>query len=296
MNEIVYLNGHYVPKSQAVIPIEDRGFQFADGVYDLAKFCGRRPLRFAEHIGRLIESCARVGICGAPSAGDWRRIAERLVGECALSDDTSVTHILYMQVTRGVAPRNYRLPESIPPTCLAYFLPAPVYTAEQRENGVQLISYPDERWEHCHVKTIMLLPTVLAKHAAFEAGAFDALLVNRNGIVTEGTSSNAFCVRGDVVHTHPTSGTILPGVTRILVGEAAARAGVQVREVAMTLEEFKAADELFLSSTSMHIMPATVVDGTPVADGRVGPVTRRLAGVLDDMVRKEIENCPPFGA
>jgi len=288
LQQVVYLNGQFVPMAQAFVPIEDRGYQFADGVYDVLKFVGRRAVRWTQHFERLAESCAGLRITGIPSEPEWRDIIAQLAERSEIQDDPTHSAILYIQVTRGVAPRIHYFPEPMPlPTVIAYFKTAPVYPNELRAQGVSLISHPDERWGRCHIKSIALLPVVLAKQAAREAGVFEALLV-RNGYVTEGGASNAFCVRGGVVYTHPEGPHILSGVTRGIVLDAAARLGIEVRQEPVALEDFRRADEAFLSSTTMNVMPVTRLDGAPIGTGKVGPVTQALAQAVEDIIREEL--------
>jgi D-alanine transaminase len=287
VREYVYLNGSYVAKADAVVPVDDRGYQFADGVYEVVKYYGRRPLRLDLHLERLEESCAGLRIIGAPAAAEWVQILDALVECTDLPDDPGQCFTLYQQVTRGVAPRNHLFPSGVKPGCVAYFMKCPVYAPELRERGIALSSQPDERWNHCDLKTIMLLPSIMAKQAARDAGAFEALLV-RSGVVTEGSSTNVFCVREGIVYTHPGGGAILSGVTRALTLMAAERAGLQVREEPVTHSQFAAADEAFLTSTTMNVMPATVLDGKPIGSGEVGPITCRIASAVDDLINQEI--------
>ncbi|MCX7625828.1 MAG: D-amino acid aminotransferase [Candidatus Sumerlaeaceae bacterium] len=287
LRQVVYLNGRFVPMADAVVPIEDRGYQFADGVYDVLKFHGRRPVRLTQHLERLTESCAGLHIEGIPSPAQWLEIINDLAERSGLAHEPTETSILYIQVTRGVAPRVHYFPEPQPtPTVLAYFKTAPVYPPELRERGAALISHPDERWGRCHIKSIALLPVVLAKQAAREAGALEALLV-RDGVVTEGGASNAFCVRDGVVYTHPDGPRILSGVTRGIVLDAAQRLGIELRQEPVTLEEFRRADEAFLSSTTMNVMPVTRLDGSPIGHGAVGPITQALAQCVDQIIAEE---------
>lgn len=285
---VAYVNGHYVDLDKAVVPVEDRSCQFADGVYEVSRFIGRRPVRLGEHLQRLEESCALLGIKGAPAAEDWRRIIARLLDDSGIPHDDAFETILYQQVSRGAAPRSHLFPPaSTPPSCVAYFRIKPAYTAKQRSGGVALISQPDERWNRCNIKSVCLLPSVLAKQAAHDAGGFEALLV-RDGIVTEGSSTNAFCVRGGKILTHPDGPRILSGVTRGLAFDAAALAGIEVVLQPVTFQEYIAADEAFLTSTTMNVMPVTSVDGKPIATGAVGPVTSRLAAAVDDLMWREL--------
>jgi D-alanine transaminase len=287
LRQIVFLNGKFVPMAEAVVAVEDRGYQFADGVYDVMKFYGRRPLRLGPHLGRLMDSCAGLRIEGGHGTAEWAEIISSLAERSDVSRDPGAQTILYLQVTRGVAPRNHMLPSPSPkPASVAYFKAPPVYTPEQREQGVALSTQPDERWARCQIKSIALLPVVLAKQAAREAGAFEALLV-KDGIVTEGAATNVFCVRGGVAYTHPQGCRILSGVTRGLVMDAASRIGVEVREEPVAIEDFRAADEVFLSSTTMDVMPVTRLDGAPIGNGKVGEVTSRLAEAVLRIIREE---------
>ncbi len=287
MRQVVYLNGRFVPMAEAVVPIEDRGYQFADGVYDVLKFHGRCAVRLTAHLERLTESCAGLRIEGVPPAQEWRSIMAELAERSELGHTFEDTVILYIQVTRGVASRIHYFPEPRPnPTVLAYFKAAPVYPVEWRRDGASVITMPDERWGRCHIKSIALLPVVLAKQAAREAGALEALLV-RDGIVTEGGASNAFCVRQGVIFTHPEGPRILSGVTRGIVLDAARRLGIEVREEPVPIEEFRAADEAFLSSTTMNVMPVTRIDSAPVGSGAVGEITRSIAAAVEEIIREE---------
>lgn len=288
MNNVVFLNGQYVPMEKAVVPVEDRGYQFADGVYDVVKFFGHKPLRFREHLDRIAHSCEGMRFEGYPGSDEWLSIVSRLLRECEVPDDMEQTTILYQQVTRGVAPRNHLFPSGLRPTVLAYFKKCPTYSDEQRNNGVSLSTQPDERWARCNIKSICLLPAIWAKQAAHQAGAFEALLV-RDGVVTEGSSTNAFCVLDGVVFTHPCGGHILPGVTRTLALEAAAAAGMSVRQECVPVERFLAADEVFLTSTTMNLMPVTSIDGRKVGNGLVGALSRKLAAAMDSIVARDIK-------
>jgi D-alanine transaminase len=288
LRDIVYVNGRYLPREQAVVNVEDRGYQFADGVYDVVRFHGRRDLRARAHLERLQQSCEALRIFGTPDMEKWLAIIEQLLDECEITEDDENVRILYQQISRGVCPRSHTFPKTpCEPSVVAYFRAAPVYSPELRKTGVGLSTQPDERWNRCNIKAICLLPVILAKQAAVEAGALDALLV-RGGVVTEGGSTNAYCVRDGTVWTHPEGPHILPGITRTLVFEAAHRAGVPIHENAVTLEEFRAADEAFISSTTMDIMPATRLDGKPIGKGSVGPVTSRLMEQMGELIAQEI--------
>ena len=288
MREIVYLDGQFVDRADARVSVEDRGYQFADGIYEVVRFHGRRGLRFDEHLARLERSAAHLRIQGVPSAAEWHETINKLMDLCEIPDDDSVVNCLYQQITRGDNPRNHVFPKAaISPVCVAYFRPAPAYAPEVRAAGINLSVQPDERWERCYIKSVCLLPVVLAKQAAVEAGAFEALLVRTNGTVTEGGSTNTYCVINGAVHTHPEGPHILSGITREMVFEAARNSGIEIVERPVPIEEFRAADEAFISSTTMDIMPATKIDGVAVGNGLVGPVTTKLMESLAAMVKAE---------
>lgn len=293
MRDFVYVNGEFLPRDDARVSVEDRGYQFADGVYEVVRFHGRRGLRLDAHLERLHRSAEALRIYDTPSISDWYAILDQLMEECHLPGDEYHVTTLYQQVSRGTSPRNHLFPKGQPaPSVVAYFRMAPAYTPEQRLAGITLSSQPDERWPRCFIKSVSLLPVVMAKQAAYEAGAFEALLV-RDGIVTEGGATNAYCVRDGVLYTHPEGPHILSGVTRTMVLEAADRAGVEVRQQGVTLEEFRTAEEAFISSTTMDIMPATRLDGRAIGNGQVGPVTRRLVAAITELVQAELGFAEP---
>jgi D-alanine transaminase len=288
VRDIVFVNGRYVPREEATVSVEDRAYQFGDGVYEVVRFHGRRGLRLRPHLERLLRSSGELRITGGPSVEQWLDIVQRLQDECEIPEDDEKAYTLYQQVSRGVCARNHVFPKThCEPSLVAYFRHAPEYTPAQRATGIALSSQLDERWERCYIKSVCLLPVVLAKQAAIEAGAFEALLV-RDGIVTEGGATNAYCVRNGIVWTHPEGKHILSGVTRAMVLEAAHNAGVTVREEPVTIEQFRNADEAFISSTTMDIMPATKLDGKAIASGQVGPVTQRLMSAMAEIIAHEV--------
>lgn len=265
---IVYLNGTYLPREEAKISPEDRGFMFADAIYEVARFYRGRQYRLAEHLRRMRDGLAAVRIAQDPAF--YPEVARRLLEENRLTDADA---IVYAQVSRGVAPRAHAFPAAtVRPTVFAF---ARAADPEPPPAGGRAILVPDERWGRCDIKTVMLLPNVLAAQAAREAGAIDAILT-RDGIAWEGTKANLFCVTGGVVRTAPNGPRILPGVTRLAALEAAARLRLPVEERPIPLEELFAADEVFLASTTMWTYPLIEVDGRKIADGKPGPVARLL--------------------
>lgn len=266
---IVYLNGQFLPYSQAVVPVEDRAFQFADGIYEVVRCYDGRPFELDRHFQRLRDSAAALNLPLPLDQGDFDRIVAQLLDRQQLRDAT-----VYLQVTRGAAPRQHQIPAGLAPTVVAIARPAQSPPEEQVRQGVTVITVPDNRWGLCYIKTVGLLPNVLARQQAHEEGAFDAVFV-RDGLVTEASSSNVFCVIDGVVYTHPLA-NILPGITRAVVLEILTELGIPCREEAVPVQRFRAADEVFLTGTVLEVMGVAAVDGRPVGQGRTGPVTLRV--------------------
>ncbi len=276
---LVYLNGEFVPYEKALIPVEDRGNLFADGVYEVIRFYGGRPLAMEAHMERLKRSAEAIRL-PAPDIGELTRAGLELVKANGVVDGS-----LYLQISRGVAPRNHRFPEGVKPTVFMIAREVPRPDPQLVNSGVACITVKDIRWGRCDIKSIGLLPNVLAKQEAYEKGAYEAIFV-RDGVVTEGTSSNLFAVRGGRLITHPEGEHILPGITRRIVLHLAEREGVEVELAEMKAEELQDVDELFLSGTIAELMPVTSVDGRPVGSGEVGPITRRLRAQYDALVER----------
>ncbi|HSJ09746.1 MAG TPA: D-amino-acid transaminase [Longimicrobiales bacterium] len=267
----VYLNGSYIDHTAAVIPVDDRGFLFADGVYEVVRVYNGRPFLFSAHIQRLRAGLAALRISDSVVDG-LEDIATRLIANNGVSADGTI----YIQVTRGVAPRKHAFPaDSVTPTLYAFAKPFRNYPAEHFERGVAAITVPDTRWSRCDIKSIALLPNVLANQQAHEAGAFEALFV-KDGIVIEGSHSNLFAVLDGTLITYPSSNYILSGITRNLVLHLARELGIPAREAPLYWEQLGDVEELFLSGTTTEITPLATVDGRAVGSGSRGPVTARL--------------------
>ncbi|GAB6877491.1 D-amino-acid transaminase [Thermaerobacter litoralis] len=267
--EVVFLNGSFVPYEQAVVPVEDRGFLFADAIYEVIRCYGGRFFRLDDHLQRLEQSAAALDIPLPYDRARWAAVLEELIQRNGVRDGS-----VYVQVTRGVAPRSHTWAEGLQPTVVAIARSGGTPAPEAVERGVKAITVPDNRWGLCWVKTTGLLPNVLAKQQAARAGAYEALFV-RDGLLTEGTSSNVFVVLEGVVYTHPLA-NILPGVTRAVVLEVAREAGLEVREQAIPAGWLERATEVILSGTNSEVLAVVEVDGRPVGDGRPGPVFARL--------------------
>lgn len=269
----VYLNGEYIPKDEAKISVDDRGFLFADGVYEVTPFYEGVPFYLDRHMARLRRGLAWMRIDYDVDQLD--EIHRQLLIRNGV--DGAETSIVYLQITRGVAPRSHPFPTTpVPPTvyCFAKAWQRP--SAEDFERGFRAVTIPDRRWARVDIKTIALLPNVLAYQAAVDAGVTDAIQV-RDGVALEGAHNNLFGVFDGTVVTHPATNVILPGITRGVVLELARENGMPVDERPILVEELADADELFFTGTTSEVRPTTQVDGRPVGDGRVGPVTRALA-------------------
>lgn len=267
----VFLNGDYLPLGEARISPLDRGFVFADGVYEVIPAYGGRLLRLDAHLQRLDNSLAGIRLANPLGRTAWRDVLEGLVARNGGGDRS-----VYLQVTRGPAfPRDHAFPEHPQPTLFAMTTPLRGLDPALRAGGVRVISHPDIRWDRCDLKTVALLPAVLMKQLAKEAGAFETLLV-RNGRVMEGAASNVFAVRGGLLVTPPKGPFLLPGITRDLVLELAVEHAFPWQEAELPLDGLAQVDELWLTSSTREIVPVTELDGRPVGSGRPGPVYARF--------------------
>ncbi|HEX2137448.1 MAG TPA: D-amino-acid transaminase [Microvirga sp.] len=278
MSRVVYLNGSFVPAEDAKVPVMDRGFLFADGVYEGIGVLGGRLVDNEAHLERLERSLAEVRIANPHSRGEWTRIEEDLVRRNGVTEG-----FLYLQVTRGVAERDFVFPKDAVPTVMLFTQAKAIVQSPLAETGIAVASVPDLRWKRRDIKSLSLLAQVLAKQAAVEAGAHEAWMVE-DGYVTEGGSSSAFIVtQAGTIVVRPLSHAILPGITRRAVLRLAAEAGLGLEERAFTLEEAHVAAEAFNTSASGFVLPVVSIDGRPVGNGKPGPMTRRLRQLYIEM-------------
>lgn len=268
-DEIVYLNGEFVPYSQARVPVEDRGLNFADGIYEVVRVVGGRLFHIEGHLARLEHGVRALEIRLDRSL---EAIAEGMAETARRNGVTEGT--VYVQLTRGVALRKHGFPESVAPTLFMLSRPFTGRTADERA-GVACITVPDTRWALCEIKTTGLLPNVLAYEQARRAGAYEAIFV-RDGAITEGAHTSVFAVFDGVVWTHPIR-NILPGVTRTLILEHLKETGPGVREEPVPLPRFREAAEVFITGTTTEVLPVVRLDGERVGEGVRGPVTGRIA-------------------
>ena len=280
MEALANLDGVILPLAEARVPALDRGFLLGDAVYEVLRVYGGKPWLEEEHFRRLGQSLAAIRLAGI----DLPRLRARM--HETLRAGTFREAIVYLQVTRGAAPRMHPFPPAARPLEFLYAqeLHEP-YEAERRD-GVGVITHPDVRWGRCDIKSTNLLANVLACQAARDAGCLEALLVLPDGTLTEGTHTSFFGVLHGTLLTAPNSPDILPGITRGLVLNLAARAGIPVREHVLQRDDLAKVTELFLTGTTSEVMPVVKVDDRPIADGRPGPITRRLQAVYRDAVRE----------
>lgn len=280
----VYLNGEYVPQEQARVSVDDRGFLFADGVYEVCRIYNGHFFLLEPHMQRMRRGLNDLQI-PADVVDEIPAIAERLL---ELNPDCTRLGNLYIQVTRGAAPRAHAFPKpAVPPTVFVAVRNAKPYPTSYFQDGVGAITVPDIRWARCDIKSIALLPNVLANQQAHEAGVFEALFV-RDGEVIEGSHSNLFGVLDGELWTAPSSGHILSGITRQMVLEKAREAGIAVRESAIPAARIGEVTELFLSGTTTEIMPVVKLDGNAVGDGTPGPITRQLRDAYPSWIDEEL--------
>lgn len=292
MPRIAYVNGAYVPLAEAAVSIEDRGYQFADGVYEVAVALNGRLFDWEEHAARLRRSLAALSIAEPMSPRALDLVARKL-----LAKNGAANALLYIQVTRGTARRDHPFPADTRPTLVMTVRPfdyAP--RARQQATGIRILTQPDQRWARCDIKSISLLPNILAKQAARQAGAFEAWMIGDDGVVTEGASTNAWIVTADgMLITHPADHNILAGVMRATLIRLAREAGYRIEERPFTLDEARAAAEAFITSTSAPCLGIVVIDGTPIGNGAPGPTTLRLGRMLWDEVERQTGYRPATG-
>lgn len=275
---LVYLNGEFLPPERAAVPVFDRGFIFGDGVYEVIPVFGGRLFRLAHHLARLDNSLAQIHLRNPLTAGEWERIFARLI------EGNGPDQSIYLQVTRGVAPRDHAYPPNIPPTVFAYAQALKYPAPETIAAGVAAITTVDIRWARCDIKAIALLANAMLRQEATERGAVEAILV-RDGVVTEGAASNIFIVRQGRLITPPKGPFILPGITRDLALELARAHRIPCAEETIPEASLYDADEIWLTSSMREILPITRLNDKPVGTGRPGPMHARVFALYKDYQR-----------
>jgi D-alanine transaminase len=272
MSRIAYVNGRYVPHKDARVHIDDRGYQFGDGIYEVCAVRGGAMVDSVPHLDRLERSLREMAMAMPMSRAALESVMRETIRRNLVREG-----IVYLQLTRGVAPRDHAFPTNPKTQVVVTARNAKPHAAAMLEDGVKAVVQPDIRWGRCDIKTISLLPNCMAKQAARIAGAYEAILVDEAGVVTEGSSSNAWIVTPDgTLVTRPPSNEILNGITRLEILKIARALGLAFEERAFTLEEMRRAREAFVSSASSYAMPITQLDDAPIANGKPGTLSLKL--------------------
>jgi D-alanine transaminase len=279
--ELVWLNGKITPFAQARVGLEDRGFQFADGVYEVVRFYRSRCFTLDEHMERLEQSATALRI---PLPLDRVQLKQAIIDLVDRGGEGE--GMVYLQLTRGEAPRAHPFPDTAKPTLLFYTRPLPAPWRPGEGDGIKLFSAADERWKKCWIKSLALLGNVLAKQQAIENGADEAVFIDGE-IVTECSASNIFCVKRGSVYTHPVGPKVLPGITRLVVAQLCKQMNVPFVEAALTPREMQAAEEIFITSTTRELAWVREWDRKTVGGGKCGTLTKRLHEGYRDRVRAE---------
>ncbi len=264
-----FLNGEYLPLEDCKISVLDRGFIFGDGVYELITVYQNQPFYLSQHLARLQRSMLEIKVASPYSESEWEGLISDLVQQSEHQDLA-----VYIQVTRGVAPRDHVCSNTIRPTVFAMANALPTISAEYLESGVELITSTDTRWQRCDIKAISLLANILAKQAAVEADAIEAIMI-RDDYALEGSASNLFLVRNGIVFTHPKDNLILPGITRDFVIELLEELEIECKQQKIPKDWLYSSDELWITSSTKEVLAATKIDQKRVADGKPGELWRK---------------------
>jgi D-alanine transaminase len=277
---MVFLNGQFLPLDEAKVPVLDRGFIFGDGVYEVVPVYSKVPFRLEEHLARLERSLAAVAIRNPYTREQWRGFIAELVARQEFDDQA-----IYFQVTRGVAKRDHAFPKNAEPT--VFMMSTPLVNPPQTlvEQGAKAVSAQDNRWLRCDIKSISLIGNVLLREISAEVDAAETILF-RDGKLTEASASNVFIVRGGVIQSPPKSSLILPGITYDVVAELARADGIPLQFRQIAEAEVRAADEIWVTSSSKEVLAIVLLDGAKVGDGRPGPVFRRMYRLYQDFKQK----------
>jgi D-alanine transaminase len=269
----VYLNGRFVPLAEAKVPVLDRGFVFGDGVYELVPVYSKKPFRLDEHLRRLQASLDGIRLANPHGTDRWRELILRLIALQEFADQS-----VYIQVTRGVAPRDHAFPTGVAPTVFMFAQPLVTATAEQKAAGVCAVTATDNRWLRCNIKAISLLANILLRQQSVDAGCAETVML-RDGFLTEGAASTIFVVKDGVLRAPPPSNLMLTGITYDVLLELAATHGIPHEVRAISEAEVRAADELWMTSSTREIMAIVKLDGAAVGAGVPGPLARRMDGL-----------------
>ena len=265
-SQLVYLNGEYLPLNEAKVSVLDRGFIFGDGIYEVIPAYGGKALRFEHHMQRLQNSLDAIRITNPLSNSQWQEIIDKLIAATGSQDQ-----YIYLHITRGVASRDHRFPDDTKPTVFVMSSILHAVDPDLLKKGITAVTLDDIRWQHCNIKAIALLPNILLRQQAVDKDATEAILI-RDGNMTEGAASNVFTVSSGVIKTPPKDQKLLPGITRDLVVELAKTHNMPIEEVTISEEEFLAADEIWITSSTKEILPVTQINEQQVGNGQPGVV------------------------
>lgn len=279
---IAYVNGAYVPYHKATIRMEDRGYQFADGCYEVAVFYNQRFLDWDLHLKRLHYSLEQLAIPAPMTDRALKLVIEQLLRANPYKDG-----YIYLQVTRGVAKRNHFFPKDAEPSLTISVMPSKSIPATAYDEGVKVITTNDERWGRCDIKSIALLPNILALQKAADAGAVEAFMFNADNCLTECGKSTAFIVKDGGVHTHPESRAVLPGIRKHVIKQLCSEHNIPYHERMIPRAEVMGADEAFLTSATSDVLPVTHIDDTILGDGKAGAITRKLLTLYQQHVTQQ---------
>lgn len=268
MSEIIFLNGDFIPKEEAKISPEDRGFNFADGVYEVVKYYSGVPFRWDDHINRLRYSLNETGI-NFNDLLQLKDVCNELIKINRLNNGHAA---VYLQITRGTHKRIHSFPEGLMPTVYASVFEMPSFKTKLK-NGVKVITHEDIRWLRCDIKSVSLLPNTMLFQKAAIAGADECILI-RNGMVTEATHSSVFGIKNGTIYTHPQSRLILPGITRMAILEICLEQNIPISEQPISKDQLLVLDEFFLSGTGSEILPVIMINDSLIGKGKPGPLTR----------------------
>lgn len=279
MNDIVFLNGNYIKRENAKISPDDRGFLFADGVYEVAKYYNGKAFRFDDHLKRLERSLSEIQIDYPDTAGLFS-VFQKLIEENSMQNKHAG---VYLQISRGTHKRVHHFPKNIQPTVYAYAFDLPS-SLDKIENGIKVITYEDIRWQRCDIKSVSLLPNTMLFNKAVEYAAGECVLI-RNGMVTEATHSSVLGVKNGIVYTHPKSELILPGITRKVILEICADNGIEVKEKAIPEDDLYNLDELIIAGTGSEVTPVIQVNDKLIGNKKPGEITKFIQQKFFEMVQ-----------
>lgn len=286
MKQTAYLNGQFLPIEEAQISTQDRGFLFGDGVYEVIPVYGKKLFEFEAHLERLQNSLNATSISNPLTSQEWRNLLQQLINQHPWQDQ-----FIYLQVTRGVQMQRDHLPaDCLTPTVYAYTNPLKPVSDEIKSNGIKVITLEDIRWLRCDIKAITLLPNVMMKLAAKHQQADDAILIDRDGKVAEGTASNVFIVQNGQLITPPDSHKILPGITRMVIEKIALSTHIPITKKEISFADLESADEIWLSSSTKEALPVCQLNNQKVGDGVPGPLWKKMQHQFEDVKQNLIKH------